>query len=326
MTKTTRTLMLLLAALALLAAGCGGDDDEASGGDTAAATDGGGGDLSGRIEADGSSTVAPLTTRAAERFQNENSGVQITVGVSGTGGGFERFCAGETDISNASRPIHEDEVAACEQEGVEYVEFQVANDALTVVVSTENDWATCLTTEQLATIWGPGSDVSSWNEVDPEFPDEELTLYGPGTDSGTFDYFTDVINGEEGASRSDYSASENDNVTVQGVSGDEGALGYFGFSYFEENQDSLKALEIDGGDGCVAPSVETAQDGTYTPLSRPLFVYAKTASFEKPEVAGFVEYMLDNAVEIAEEADFVPLTDEQVEKGKSDFEAAGGTR
>ena len=324
MTKTMRTLMLLLAALALLAAGCGGDDDEAAGGDTAAATDGGaGGDLSGRIEADGSSTVAPLTTRAAERFQNENSGVQITVGVSGTGGGFERFCAGETDISNASRPIDEDEVAACEQEGVEYVEFQVANDALTVVANTENDWATCLTTDQLATIWGPDSNVSSWSEVDPAFPDEELTLYGPGTDSGTFDYFTDVINGEEGASRSDYSASENDNVIVQGVSGDEGALGYFGFSYYEENQDSLKALEVDGGDGCVAPSVETAQDGTYKPLSRPLFVYARTESFQKPEVHAFVEYMLDNAVEIAEEADFVPLTDEQVEKAKSDFEAAG---
>ena len=326
MNKTLRILMLALAALALVAAGCGGDDDdEAAGGDTAAATEGGGGggDLSGRIQADGSSTVGPFTTRAAENFQGENSGVQITVGVSGTGGGFERFCAGETDISNASREIDEEEAAACEQEGIEYVEFQVANDALTVIANPDNDWVDCLTVEQLGTIWGPDSKASSWNEVDSQFPDEELSLYGPGTDSGTFDYFTDVINGEEGASRSDYSASENDNVIVQGVSGDNGALGYLGFSYFEENQDSLRAIEVDGGDGCVAPSVETAQDGTYKPLSRPLFVYAKTESFQRPEVHAFVQYMLDNAVQIAEESDFVPLTDEQVEKAKSDFEAAG---
>jgi phosphate transport system substrate-binding protein len=324
MTKTMRILMLALAALTLVAAGCGGDDDdEEAGGDTAAMTEeAGGGDLSGRIQADGSSTVGPFTTRAAERFQGENSGVQITVGVSGTGGGFERFCAGETDLSNASRPIDEDEVQACEQAGVEYVEFQVANDALTVVVNTENDWATCLTTEELKKIWEPGSKVSNWNQVRADFPDEKLVLFGPGTDSGTFDYFTDEINGEEGASRTDYSASENDNVVVQGVSGERGGLGYFGFSYYEENQDTLKAVEVDSGDGCVAPSVETAQDGTYTPLARPLFVYAKTGSFSKPEVHAFVEYTLENAVEIAEESDYVPLTDEQVAKAQSDFEDA----
>jgi phosphate transport system substrate-binding protein len=165
--------------------------------------------------------------------------------------------------------------------------------------------------------------VNSWNQVRSDFPDEELSLFGPGTDSGTFDYFTDVINGEEGASRTDYSASENDNVIVQGVSGDAGGLGYFGFSYFEENSDTLKAVEVDGGDGCVAPSVETAQDGTYTPLSRPLFAYAKVESFQRPEVKAFVGYMLDNAVEIAEEVGFVPLTDEQVTKAQGDFEAAG---
>jgi phosphate transport system substrate-binding protein len=321
MTKMLRLTLIGLAALVLLAAGCGGDDENDARGDTAAAN---GGDLAGRIEADGSSTVGPFTTRAAERFQQENSDVQITVGVSGTGGGFERFCAGETDLSNASRAIEDDEKADCAEKGVEYVEFQVANDALTVIANKDNDWATCLTTEQLKKIWEPGSKIDNWNQVDASFPDQKLTLFGPGTDSGTFDYFTDVINGEEGASRSDYSASENDNVIVQGVSGEKGGLGYLGFSYYEENQDKLKALEVNSGDGCVAPSVETAQDGTYTPLSRPLFVYAKTESFQKPEVEAFVGYLLDNAVEIAEEADFVPLTEEQVTKAKSDFEAAGG--
>jgi phosphate transport system substrate-binding protein len=314
-TTGLRSLLLALGAAALLAAGCGGDDDEPSGA-------GGGTELSGRIQVDGSSTVAPLTTRAAERFQQENSGVQVTVGVSGTGGGFERFCAGETDLSDASRPIEDDEQQACDKEGIEYVEFQVANDALTVVVNKDNDWATCLTVEQLKQIWEPASKVESWNQVDAKFPAERLSLFGPGTDSGTFDYFTDAIVGDEGASRSDYSASENDNVIVQGVSGEKGGLGYFGFSYYEENQDTLEALDVDGGGGCVAPSVETAQDGTYKPLSRPLFVYAKNESFTRPEVKAFVQYMLDNAIEIADEAGFVPLTEEQVQKAKADFTAA----
>jgi phosphate transport system substrate-binding protein len=317
--RTTTLALIAVLVLALAAAGCGGDDET---GDEAG---GGGGDLSGRIQADGSSTVGPFTTRAAERFQQENSGVQVTVGVSGTGGGFERFCRGETDLSNASRPIKDEESAICEQKGIEFVEFQVANDALTVVVNKDNDWATCLTVAQLNAIWEPGSKVDNWSEIpDGDFPDESLRLFGAGTDSGTFDYFTDAINGEEGASRSDYSATEDDNVTVQGVSGERGAMGYFGFSYFEANQDNLKALEVDGGDGCVAPSVETAQDGSYTPLSRPLFVYAKTESFQKPEVEAFVKYTLDNAVSIAEESQFVPLTDEQVGEQQAAFEQAAG--
>jgi phosphate transport system substrate-binding protein len=327
MTTHTRSTIGIVLAAALLAvlAGCGGGrggDDEAGGATTGAA--GGGSDLSGRIEADGSSTVGPFTTAAAERFQAGNSGVQVTVGVSGTGGGFERFCRGETDLSNASRPIKDEEAAICEQAGIEFTEFQVANDALTVVVNKENDWATCLTVEQLGTIWGPDSKVKNWREVDASFPDQSLRLFGPGTDSGTFDYFTDAINGEEGASRSDYSASENDNNTVTGVSGERGGLGYFGFSYFEENQDALKAVEIDGGDGCVAPSVENAQNGTYTPLSRPLFVYAKNEALARPEVEAFVRYMIDNATEVAEAAQFVPLTEEQVEKAGADLEAALG--
>jgi phosphate transport system substrate-binding protein len=312
---------LLLGLVALLAAGCGRDDSNSSGTTTSA----GGSDLSGRIEADGSSTVGPYTTAAAERFQRENSGVQVTVGVSGTGGGFERFCRGETDLSNASRPIKDEEAAACKAKGVEYVEFQVANDALTVVVNEDNDWATCLTTEQLAKIWGPSSKVNNWNQVDASFPDEKLSLFGPGTDSGTFDYFTGEINGEEGASRSDYNASEDDNTTVTGVAGEKGGLGYFGFSYFEENQDKLNAVEIDGGDGCVAPSVTAAQDGTYKPLSRPLFIYVKKDALTRPEVAAFMRYILDNETAIAEASQFVPLTDEQLTKAKSDLETALGS-
>jgi phosphate transport system substrate-binding protein len=319
MTRLTKITLVLLAMLAVaVAAGCGGGDDEA-GGEPAAVTGGAERELSGRIEADGSSTVGPFTTRAAERFQQEAPDVQVTVGVSGTGGGFERFCRGETDLSNASRRIDEDEAAVCKERGVGFVEFQVANDALTVVVNRENDWATCLTTDELRAMWRPGSQVSNWSQVRDGFPDERVVLFGPGTDSGTFDYFTDEINGEEGASRSDYSASEDDNVIVQGVGGERGGLGYFGFSYFEQNQETLKALEIDGGNGCVAPSVRTAQDGSYTPLSRPLFVYAKTESFAKPEVEAFVGYMLGNAASIAEEAQFVPLTDAQVQKQQAAF-------
>jgi phosphate transport system substrate-binding protein len=309
---TTRALLTLLscgAALALVAAGCGGDDD--SGGD--------GGSL---ITADGSSTVGPFTTKAAEDWKAGGGG-DVTVGISGTGGGFERFCAGETDISNASRQIDEEEVALCEEKGVEYVELQVATDALTNVVSTSNDWATCLTVEQLGKIWGPGSKVRNWNQVDPSYPDVELKLYGPGTDSGTFDYFTDVINGDEGASRTDFSASEDDNVVVQGVAGSQGGLGYLGFSYFEENQDTMKALEVDGGSGCVAPSVGAAQDGTYTPLARPLFVYVKLSSLTDNEsVSDFVGYTLENAEAIATEAQFVPLNAEQIAEQQQKLEGA----
>jgi len=300
---TTRALLTLLgclAALSLVAVGCGGDDDSSAGG--------------GLITADGSSTVGPFTTKAAEDWKADGGG-DVTVGISGTGGGFERFCAGETDISNASRPIDEDEVTLCEEAGVGYIELRVATDALTNVVNLENDWATCLTVEQLNAIWKPGSEVDNWNQVDPSFPNVPLKLYGAGTDSGTFDYFTDVINGEEGASRSDFSATEDDNVTVQGVTGDRGALGYFGLSYFEENSDALKAVEVDGGNGCVAPSAETAQDDTYTPLSRPLFMYVKVSSLEDNEAVGeFLRYALENQNAIAEEALYVPLSQEQIDE------------
>jgi phosphate transport system substrate-binding protein len=306
---TTRRLITLAAALAsllLVVAGCGGGD----------------GGSGGTITADGSSTVGPFTTKAAEDFKAQG-GVDMTVGISGTGGGFERFCRGETDLSNASRPIDDEEAALCADAGVEYLEFEVVADALTNVVNLDNDWATCLTVEQLKAIWEPGSKVKNWNQVDSSFPDVPLRLYGAGTDSGTFDYFTDVIVGEEGASRTDYNASEDDNVTVQGVSGERGGLGYFGFSYFEENQDTLKAVEVDGGSGCVAPSVASAQDGSYTPLSRPLFVYVKKSSFDDDEnVRDFVKFMLDNEQSIAEAARFVPLSAEQLAEQQAKYEDA----
>src|SRR3712207_6448884 len=237
LTPRVALLALLVTLFAVVAAGCGRDSDNGGDANAAAGTTGGGGEqLSGSIEADGSSTVGPLTTAAAELFREEQPGVNVTVGTSGTGGGFERFCNGETDISNASRPIKEDEEAPlCQEKGVEYTEFQVAVDALTVAVNSENDWATCLTTDQLKAIWEPESKVKNWSQVPGgDFPDQPLTLAGPGTDSGTFDYFTDEINGEEGASRSDYTASEDDNVIVQAVSGEPGALGYFGYTYYEE--------------------------------------------------------------------------------------------
>lgn len=269
---------------------------------------------SGSVSIDGSSTVFPLSDAAAELLAEENPNIDVAVGSSGTGGGFEKFCAGKTDISDASRPIKDDEeVPVCEEAGVKYTELHVATDALTVVVNKDLD-VDCLTTEQLKTIWSPESQgkITNWNQVDPSFPDEEMTLFGPGTDSGTFDYFTDEINGEEGASRSDYEASEEDNVIVEGVANTEGATGYFGYTYFEENADKLKAVEVDSGDGCVAPSVETAQSGEYTPLARPLFIYVADKSYaDKPQVAEYVDFYIDNLTDIAEAAEFIPLNDEQ---------------
>jgi phosphate transport system substrate-binding protein len=272
--------------------------------------------------------VEPLTAAAGELFSEENPDVNVSVGTAGTGGGFEKFCVGDTDISNASRPIKDDEEAPiCEENGVEYTELQVANDALTVVVSADNDFIECLTVEELKTLWAPEAEgkVETWDQVNPEFPAEPIELYGPGTDSGTFDYFTDEITGEEGASRSDYNASEDDNVIVQGVSGSANALGYFGFTYYEENAEALKAVEIDSGEGCVAPSVETAQDGTYTPLARPLFVYVSNKSYaDKPQVAEFVDFYVENDADIAEAAQFIPLSDEQATELEDAASSLGG--
>ncbi len=284
--------------------------------------------VGGEVIADGSSTVEPLTAAAGELFGEENNEVNVSVGTSGTGGGFEKFCAGQTDISDASRAIDPDEEApVCEKNGVEYTELHVATDALTVVVSSSNDFITCLTTEELAKLWAPAAEgkVKTWDQVNPDFPKEPIELYGPGTDSGTFDYFTAEINGEEGASRSDYNASEDDNVLVQGVAGSANALGYFGFSYYEENADSLKAVEVDSGSGCVAPSVKTAQDGSYTPLARPLFVYISNDSYnEKPQVAAFVDFYVENDADIADTAQFIPLNEDQAAELQTQAEGLGG--
>jgi phosphate transport system substrate-binding protein len=307
-----------VSAFALALTSCGGEDAGSSGsGD-------GGEELSGDVGVDGSSTVAPLSSAAAALYAEEQPQVNVTVGTSGTGGGFEKFCNGETDISDASRPIKDEEIAACEANSISYAELIVANDALTVVVNPAVDFVDCLTVEQLNAIWGPDSTIANWSEVDPSFPDLPLDLYGAGTDSGTFDYFTDVINGEEGASRTDYTPSEDDNTTVQGVVGSDGAMGYFGFTYFEENADSLKALEIDNGDGCVAPSVETAQDGSYAPLSRPLFIYLSDKAAERPEVTDFVNFYIENIDDIVTEAQYVPLTEEQKSTLAEEFEALTG--
>jgi len=310
-------LLLTLAVSSALAFGvtaCGDDEEEpTSGATTEEPAAEGGGDLSGQIAIDGSSTVAPFAEAAAELFNEENAGVQITVGTSGTGGGFEKFCAGETDISDASRPIaDDDEVPICEENAVEYAEVQVANDGVAVATSKELA-VDCLTTGELKKIWNKGSKVASLADVNPELPDTELSLYGPGTDSGTFDFFTDEINGEEGVSREDYEASEDDNQLVTGVSGDAGGLGYFGFSYAEAAADQLNLVGVDSGDGnCVKPSLETIQDGSYKPLARPLFMYPSKKAMERPEVKAFMDFVTTQAPAIAEAAKIVPLTDEQL--------------
>lgn len=265
--------------------------------------------LSGLVALDGSSTVFPISQAMAEEFQiAQRNAVRVTVGVSGTGGGFQKFCNGETDVSNASRTIRETEIEACAENGVEPIELRIAWDGLTVVANPNNDWATCMTVEELQRLWEPGSEMTTWSQVRDGWPDTEIDLYGPDTDSGTFDYFTDAIVGEEDASRADYTASADDNVLVLGVSGDNGALGYFGYAYYEENQDKLRAVEIDGGAGCVGPSRETIEDGTYTPLSRPMFIYVRRDALERPEVRAFVDFYIDNAELLIPETGYVPLS------------------
>jgi phosphate transport system substrate-binding protein len=300
--------------LALGAAACGEDEGSDSGG-------GGGGDLSGKIRIDGSSTVAPFAQAAAEEFQAQNPGVKITVGTSGTGGGFEKFCAGETDISDASRPIKDDEeVPICKKNKVTYEEVQVAADGIAVVTNPELK-VDCLTVEQLKELWNEGSEVSKLSEVDPKLPDTELSLFGPGTDSGTFDFFTDEVNGEEGVSRKDYQPSEDDNVLVQGVEGEAGGLGYFGFSYYEQNQDKLNLVSVDAGSGCVKPDSKAIQSGEYKPLSRPLFMYPSEKALKRPEVKAFMDYVVENYEPIAEASQIVPMNQSQADGAKT---ALGG--
>ena len=298
--------------LALGVAACGSDDDDDGG-----TSGGGGGDLSGDIRIDGSSTVGPFAQAAAEEFQAQNPDVKITVGTSGTGGGFEKFCAGETDISDASRPIdEEEEVPICEKNSVTYKEVQVANDGISVVTN-PNLKVDCLTTEQLKQVWEQGSKVKNLSEVDPSLPDGELSLFGPGTDSGTFEFYTEEINGEEGNTRKDYQPSEDDNVLVQGVAGEDGGMGYFGFSYYEQNQDKLNLVGVDSGDGCIRPSNETIADGSYTPLSRPLFMYPSGKALKEPQVKAFMDYVVENYEAISEASQIVPMNQSQADEAKT---------
>ena len=316
--KTIRILAVtaLSGVLALGVAACGDSSDSDS--------DGGSGDssLSGNIKIDGSSTVFPFAQAAAEQFKGANSGVESSVGESGTGGGFEKFCAGETDISNASRPIKDDEEAPiCKKNGVAYSEVQVANDGIAIITSKDLE-IDCMTTDQLKQLWNKGSKISNYKDLDPSFPDQKVALFGPGTDSGTFDFFTAEINGEEGDTRKDYSPSEDDNVTVQGVSGDKGGMGYLGFSYFEDNADNLNLVKVDAGDGCVEPSAATIQDGSYKPLARPLFMYPSAKAIARPEVKAFMDYILANQQAIADASKIVAMTPEQATKAKADLTKA----
>ena len=293
-------------ALALTLAACGGSDTNpgASGSQV--------------ITADGSSTVFPVTEAVAEEFQKANSGARVTVGSSGTGGGFQKFCRDETDISNASRPIKATEVEACAKTGIDFIELPVAYDGIAIVVNPKNTWVTSMTVAELKKLWEPAAQgqVRRWNQIRPEWPDEEIRLFGAGTDSGTFDYFTEAITGTESRSRGDYTSSEDDNVIVQGVSGDQYALGYFGYAYYEQNKDRLKLVPIDDGDpsngeGPIAPSPETVAGGTYRPLSRPVFIYVKVKALQRPEVLRFVEFYLSQGAPLVREVGYVPLTERE---------------
>lgn len=292
--KSLTTLLLVLPIAA-----CGGGEGGASG------------RVSGSIRIDGSSTVFPVAEAMAEEFQIANPGARVTAGVSGTGGGFQRFCAGEIDMTNASRPITDAEREACEAAGIAFTRLVVGWDGLSIVTNPANDFATCLTVEELGRIWRPGSEVETWRDVRPEWPAEEIRLYGPGTDSGTFDYFTEAINGESGASRPDFQASEDDNILVQGVAGDRFSLGYFGFAYYVENADRLKLLAVDGGSGCVEPSTETISTGTYAPLSRPLYMYVADGALARPEGRAFAEFILENAEALVPSTGYTALGAEE---------------
>ncbi len=295
----TRSLPLFASVITLLLvlAGCGGGGENSQD------------ELTGDVRIDGSSTVYPITEAVAEEFMMEHPNVRVTVGVSGTGGGFAKFLRGESDINDASRPITPGEKETADANGISFIELPVAFDGLAIVTNPENEWLDCITVEELKTLWEPNSAVDSWDDLRPGFPAEPVKLYGPGTDSGTYDYFTSTIVGEEGASRSDYTASEDDNVLVQGISGDRDALGYFGMAYYEENASKLKLVGVDNGSGCVEPNQETVRTGEYNPLARPEFIYVHSESVNKPAVDAFVRFYLDNAAVLTKDVGYVPLSD-----------------
>ena len=307
-------------AVALALGGCGGGSAPANTEATSTA------DPGSLIRIDGSSTVFPVTEAVAEEFQKANPGTKITVGISGTGGGFQKFCRDETDISNASRPISPSEKDACGKTGVQYIELPVAYDGLAVVVNPKNTWATSITVVELKKLWEPPAQgkITKWNQIRDGWPDREVHLFGPGVDSGTFDYFTEAINGKTGASRGDYTSSEDDNVIVQGIGGDENALGYFGFAYYEENQSKVKLVPVDDGNdangkGPIAPSPQTVMGGTYFPLSRPIFIYPKASALERPEVSRLVEFYLTKGAPLVREVGYIPLSDKEYELVRTRF-------
>ncbi|MFV8224448.1 PstS family phosphate ABC transporter substrate-binding protein [Christiangramia aquimixticola] len=277
----------------------------------------------GTITVDGSSTVYPITEAVAEEFRAEKPKVNVTIGVSGTGGGFQKFSRGETDISDASREIKQKEADLAKENNIDFVELEVAYDGLAVVINPENDWAKSFTVEELKKIWEPAAQgkVMKWNQINPEWPNEEIHLFGPGVASGTFDYFTEAIVGEGGASRGDFTASEDDNVLVQGVAGDKFGLGFFGLAYYEANSDKLELAAVDGGNGPVIPTAETVNDGTYKPLSRPLFIYVSSKAVQDPTVVDFVNFYLKEAGSLAKDVGYFPLTDAEYAEQKSKFES-----
>ena len=266
--------------------------------------------LRGTVSLDGSSTVFPISEAVAEEFLAVQPRVRVTVGVSGTGGGFKKFIAGETDINNASRPIKKQELEVARRKGINFIEFPVAFDGLSVIVNQQNDWVDYLTVAELNKIWQPGSTVKTWRDIRPTWPNKPIRLYGPGTDSGTFDYFTETVNGKSGASRPDYTANEDDNALVRGIGGDIGALGYFGFAYYAANKNKLKLVPIDNGKGPIKPSAITINDGTYAPLSRPIFIYVRDSALNRPEVVAFTKFYIENAASLASEVGYIPLQDE----------------
>ncbi len=316
--KTFKILMLLVA-LAGIVTSCSDPGKSKGNGPEASANEA----LSGSIKIDGSSTVYPITEAIAEEYREVESKVKVTVGVSGTGGGFKKFMRGETDISDASRPIKQKEIDGCAEAGIRYQELTVAYDGLAVLKNPANDWVESITTDELKMIWEPGAQdvIMKWNQIRPEWPDEEIHLFGPGVASGTYDYFTEVIVGESGSSRGDYTASEDDNVLVQGIATDKYSLGFFGLAYYEENKDKLDVVSVDNGTGAIFPTMETVGNGTYAPLSRPIFIYVSDLGASRAEVKSFVRFFLNNTALIAEEVGYIPLpaAEGQVEKDK--FEA-----
>ncbi len=315
--SSRKSIALVIAALALViavaVAGCGSGKTSSTG-NTSGSEKGSSTSLSGSVKIDGSTTVLPISEAVAEAFMKANPGVNVTVGSSGTGGGFKKFTVGETDISDASRPIEDKEKAAAEKSGIQYIEIPVAYDGISLITNKDNTWAKFITVAELKKIWEPGSKVNNWNQVNPAWPNQKLTLYGPSSAHGTFDYFTKAINGKEKAIRTDYQVSEDYNVMVQGVEGDKGGLAFLGYAYYKQNQDKLNILGVDGGTGPVSPTEETIKDGTYKPLSRPIFIYVSKKALERPEVKAFVEFYMTEGPKLVSQVGFVPLSSADYQK------------